>query len=144
MRGISQFGEMDKKKRHFFCQGELPEDQKRILGESGLLDGLTTHLWQRHYEELKAFYMEHGHCNMPADYEENPKLAKWVEWQHCRHIFYAVSAEQKELFGQIGFKLNNIVDDSSGAARVSLPDNKGKNGNPMKEMHCVPHYQHYK
>lgn len=37
--------------------------------------------WQKHYEELKDYKKEFGHCNVPARYTKNRRLGIWVSAQ---------------------------------------------------------------
>ena len=43
--------------------------------------------WKKRFEELKAFKVEHGHCNVPEGYEDNPKLGTWVTRQRTQYRF---------------------------------------------------------
>lgn len=41
--------------------------------------------FEEQLEALKQFKREHGHCNVPSKYPEDPKLASWVKEQRkCR------------------------------------------------------------
>jgi hypothetical protein len=40
--------------------------------------------WERHLSELRRFRIEHGHCNVPADF---PKLGLWVKEQRRHRSF---------------------------------------------------------
>jgi hypothetical protein len=41
--------------------------------------------WEESFELLKGFKEEHGHCNVPDKYKEDPKLGKWVSKQRLQH-----------------------------------------------------------
>jgi hypothetical protein len=45
----------------------------------------TRSLWDERYEELRHYKVEHGNCNVPFSYTENPLLAKWVKRQRYQY-----------------------------------------------------------
>ena len=57
--------------------GRLTDDRIRRLQSLGFVWSLRDD-WQKHYGELKAFKAKHGHCNVPARYNENRRLGIWV------------------------------------------------------------------
>ena len=64
--------------------GRLTEDRIRRLNELGFVWSLRDD-WTKHYEELKDFKKEHGHCNVPARYTKNRKLGIWVSAQRQQY-----------------------------------------------------------
>ena len=42
--------------------------------------GAPSHLssWEQRFKELESFKKEHGHCNVPCEYQSNPKLGRWL------------------------------------------------------------------
>lgn len=58
-------------------------------------------IWNEHFQELKKFKEEFGHCNVPEGYKYNKKLARWVAtMRHRRDI---IDIEKRTLLDQIGF-----------------------------------------
>jgi len=43
--------------------------------------GTKPEIWLRHYEQLLAFKIIHGHCRVPCKFNENKKLGSWVKLQ---------------------------------------------------------------
>jgi len=41
-------------------------------------------LWEKRFSELVRFKEEHGHCNVPRGWSENPALGTWVSSQRSR------------------------------------------------------------
>ena len=35
--------------------------------------------WDVQFSELQSFKEDHGHCNVPEDYDANRQLAQWVQ-----------------------------------------------------------------
>jgi len=56
--------------------GRLTDDRIRRLEALGFVWSLRDD-WQQHYEELKQFKEEYGHCNVPARYAPNRKLGRF-------------------------------------------------------------------
>ena len=66
--------------------------------------------WQERYEELIEYKKKYGHCDVPRKYDENKKLATWVNSQR---YFYRnvqsgkqsyITEERIELLQKIGFR----------------------------------------
>eukprot|EP00980_Cylindrotheca_fusiformis_P002493 scaffold586_cov68-Cylindrotheca_fusiformis.AAC.2 len=51
------------------------------LEEVGFVWDSHAAAWEQRHNELAAFRREHGHCNVPSQYPENPQLATWVKCQ---------------------------------------------------------------
>jgi len=47
------------------------------------------------FEELKIFISKHGHTDVPAKYEDNPKLGPWVSNQRYGYTNYKAGNKQK-------------------------------------------------
>lgn len=41
--------------------------------------------WNLRYEELREFYRQYGHSDVPAPYEANPSLSRWVKRQRWEY-----------------------------------------------------------
>lgn len=44
--------------------------------------------WEARFEQLKQYQVEHGDCNVPQKYTDNPKLGAWVKVQR-EHTTYS-------------------------------------------------------
>lgn len=64
--------------------GRLTHDRIQRLEELGFVWSLRDD-WYKHYEELKAFKREHGHCNVPARYQNNRRLGIFVSAQRQQY-----------------------------------------------------------
>lgn len=73
--------------------GRLTDDRIRRLQSLGFVWSLRDD-WQKHYEELKKFKAEHGHCNVPARYNQNRRLGIWVSAQRQQ---YKIMNQNQEL-----------------------------------------------
>jgi hypothetical protein len=52
--------------------------------------------WNKQFEELKAFYKEHGHSDVPQAYNDNPTLGRWCYKQRVRYKVYLELTHQSE------------------------------------------------
>ena len=58
------------------------------------------------FAELKRYRHEHGDCNVPLLWEENPKLASWVSRQRQFKREQRLSAEREARLNELGFVWN--------------------------------------
>jgi len=70
-------------------------ERVQVLGPLVELDTLERHIgavvldrlgvpWDKHYGELVAFKAKHGHCWVPQNYPESPRLSTWMNSQRAR------------------------------------------------------------
>jgi len=59
--------------------------------------------WEQHYQALKAFKKRYDHANVPDDWPENRRLAKWVKAQRGDYKKELLSAEKVKKLEAIGF-----------------------------------------
>lgn len=66
--------------------------------------------WESRYQELETFYREHGHSNVPEDYQGNVSLGQWCMNQRTAYRRYAngeptaLTAERIELLETLEFR----------------------------------------
>jgi hypothetical protein len=61
-------------------------------------------VWERMLCELVRFKEEHGHCNVPRGWSENPALGTWVTTQRTRAKKGIMTDEQRRRLEEIGFR----------------------------------------
>ncbi len=83
--------------------GKLPEHQIARLTELGFIWSLHEFKWQRMYDALVAYKQRIGHCWVPCDWPENPRLASWVTSQRNERVSGKLSEERFKLLDAIGF-----------------------------------------
>ncbi len=59
--------------------------------------------WEKMVAELVAYRTEHGDCNVPAYWPENPRLATWVGRQRHFRKLNALPQDRLERLDKIGF-----------------------------------------
>jgi hypothetical protein len=41
--------------------------------------------WNERFNELKQFWRDHGHTNVPRGYDKNKALGRWVDYQRTNY-----------------------------------------------------------
>ena len=54
-------------------------------------------------KELSAFKRKHGHCNVPANFDKDPRLGRWVAAQRYRGRLGELSEEEVAELRELGF-----------------------------------------
>ncbi|MDD5140399.1 MAG: Helicase associated domain protein [Verrucomicrobiales bacterium] len=62
--------------------------------------------WSEMFSEVGEFFKLHGHCNVPADWQANPELARWVYHQRAAKQRNNLTADQVRQMDEIGFAWN--------------------------------------
>ncbi len=65
-------------------------------------DGVTAE-WQTRFDELLSYRKTHGDCNVPAKWQENPQLSRWVSQQRQRRKSETLHPERQRRLDKIGF-----------------------------------------
>ncbi len=65
--------------------------------------------WFERYGQLLAYHQKHGNCDVPARWEENHLLGKWVVNQRVLQREGALESEKVELLDRLGFKWNPFL-----------------------------------
>ncbi|WP_257616748.1 DEAD/DEAH box helicase [Chlamydia suis] len=86
-----------------FKEGKLSEDGIARLEEIGFVWDVTEEAWEEHFLELKRFQEEHGHCNVPRWYPENPDLGSWVKAQRKTFKSGELSEDRIARLEELGF-----------------------------------------
>jgi hypothetical protein len=63
---------------------------------------LLDKLWEDKFLELRAFKAIHGHCNVPDNWSENPKLGNWVHNQRAFRKKRQLSEDRIQRLDEIG------------------------------------------
>ena len=92
----------------------LSEEQKSRLKAIGMQFGVSKveQLWQQNFEELKRFYEQNGHINVPKNHltSDGKKLNVWVQRQRVSRQNGTLSDEQITLLDDVGMEWRNIAD----------------------------------
>ena len=59
----------------------LTDERQSMLEELGFTWDSHNAAWEERFYELCMFKEEHGHCNVPSSFPENPPLAAWIKCQ---------------------------------------------------------------
>ena len=93
---------------------KLTEEQKSRLEAIGMQFGVSKdeRYWQQNYEELKRFYKEHGHIDVPSGYltSDGKNLKVWVNRQRTARNNVELSDEQIQLLDELGMEWRDRVE----------------------------------
>ena len=64
------------------------------------------------YQALQEYKKEHGHCNVPQSYSDNPQLGRWVSRQRQAKKNEILSTDKIQKLDQIGFQWTLIKPNS--------------------------------
>ena len=59
--------------------------------------------WQEMYDQLKAYYSQHGHSRVPQKWDENPKLSNWIIVQRRRYMDNKMRLDRKKKLDELHF-----------------------------------------
>ena len=62
-------------------QGDCPHDRSQRLDDLGFVWDLQDTGWAEMFTALVAYKQQHGDCNVPVRWPENPALGTWVNKQ---------------------------------------------------------------
>ncbi len=81
----------------------LRPDRFRRLQQLGFVWHCVKDQWEQRFAELEAFKSRHGHCSVPRDWRENPRLGTWVHNQRMRKRCGEVGPERIRRLEAVGF-----------------------------------------
>jgi Helicase associated domain len=84
-------------------KGALSADRKIRLDEIGFIWDALDSAWETKFAELKRYRDEHGDCNVPAVWRENPQLGSWVHTQRTVNKAGRLSTARKAHLDALGF-----------------------------------------
>ncbi|MFT7612948.1 MAG: hypothetical protein ACI9J3_001916 [Parvicellaceae bacterium] len=87
-------------------EGKLPEWKVGLMDHIGFpwswkLEQERMECWMNNYNCLKKYFGEHGHSNVPENWQQDKKLANWVAVQ--RQYAYRLSGAKELLLEDVGF-----------------------------------------
>ncbi|MBR1751026.1 MAG: Helicase associated domain protein, partial [Ruminococcus sp.] len=92
----------------------LTDNRKSRLEAIGMQFGVSNdeRYWQLNYEELKLFYEEHGHIDVPYGYltSDGKNLKVWVNRQRTARNNGKLSDEQIQLLDELGMEWRDRVE----------------------------------
>jgi len=74
-------------------------------------------LWDEKFKALLKYKAEHGDCNVPKRYKQNPKLGSWVYEQRRNHRNKTMSPDRIRKLEEIPFVWKASTDDAAAAQK---------------------------
>ena len=66
----------------------LTHARQEALEKLGFVWDSRRAAWEERFNELLAFRNKNGHCNVPTNFKENPKLSTWVKCQRRQYKLF--------------------------------------------------------
>ena len=90
--------------------GKLSSDRIQKLEVIGFSWDPDEDAWNRMYQTLQEYKQEHGHCNVPRGYPDNPKLATWISGKRQQKKNGKLSSDKIQKLEEVGFSWDAIED----------------------------------
>ena len=83
-------------------KGRLSKEKVRRLQVLGLEWSPEDEAWNQMLQKLRAFKSEHGHCQVPSAWPQNPALPRWVGKQLAQHEAGELRNDRRRELERIG------------------------------------------
>ena len=91
------------RQRVLYKKGLLGYSQIQKLNELGISWDTKQSQWEKMFSLINEYKKQHGHCNIPQNFEENPSLGSWVTSLRIRKKRGTLTIEQIEQLDDIDF-----------------------------------------
>lgn len=99
-------------------EGEVTEEEEMFTEQNNdkkQINKKVSKIWMNTYNKLKSYKQLVGHCNVPIQYDDDPKLARWVRKQRKQHMLFenskssSIGPEHIKLLEDVGFEWSDRV-----------------------------------
>ena len=91
------------KQRQDYKKNKLSQEKIELLNDINFDWDRHDTRWKEMYDQLKDFYHQHHHSNVPFRYPENYKLESWVRVQRHDYKRGLLSQERIDLLNELNF-----------------------------------------
>ncbi|MCR4289662.1 MAG: Helicase associated domain protein [Candidatus Scalindua sp.] len=98
-----QLGSWVSTQRQYYYSKKLNGERFKRLESIGFIWDKLEFEWQEMFDALKKFKENHGHCNVPQNWAETPRLADWTHQQRFLYRDGRLRANQNKHLKQLGF-----------------------------------------
>jgi superfamily II DNA or RNA helicase len=99
-----QLGVWVRGQRNNYSKGKLSADRIARLNAIGFEWDSLAVWWELSFSKLLSFMANNGHCRVPARYEADPELGRWVSDQRKLYLKGKISADRVERLESVGFE----------------------------------------
>ena len=92
------------RQRQLRSRGKISRKRTERLKGLGVVWDPRAAFWEMRFAELVRYKEDHGDCDVPSDWNENPPLGSWVKHQRKRARNGLMTDEQRRRLEQIGFR----------------------------------------
>ena len=90
------------KQRQEKKRGALLEERVKQLVALGVAWDPLDNFWENRFQDLARFKAQHGHCNVPVEFPENPALGTWLNNQRGLQRSGKLSADRVNRLERLG------------------------------------------
>lgn len=125
--------------RRFYLTNRISQNRINALESIGFDWDPFAYDWEIHFDELKEFQRENGHCIVPRSYNAGHKLGRWVGKQRMNFANKTLSQDRIDRLNALGFVWDpqshtweqnyeslKCFKEVHGHCRVPFSNNKGK------------------
>jgi hypothetical protein len=120
-------------------KGLLDRGRIRELDRLGVVWEPREREWEDRFTELVAYQAKYGHCNVPAEWSENPRLASWVYHQRQRRKLSTLTQDRLERLDKIGFVWTTTAEQAWEAKFAALVDYQRAHGHCRIAIYAKNH-----
>ncbi|MBF0359325.1 MAG: helicase associated domain-containing protein, partial [Magnetococcales bacterium] len=95
-----------KSQRREWIMGSLDSERKARLEEAGFIWNLEEAAWEEQFANLKNYYQQEGHFNLPPNLKNYPDLPAWVKKQRSLYSKKTLAKKRVAHLEEIGFIWN--------------------------------------
>jgi hypothetical protein len=66
-------------------ESTMTPERAQVLEQVGFVWDAHGSTWHRRFQQLHAFFLMQGHCNVPSSFPANPQLSTWVKFQRRQY-----------------------------------------------------------
>ena len=102
-------GDWCQKQRNIYKSNKLSPDRIKRLEDIGFEWNPLDARWEKMFAALVAYKLAHGNCNVPAEWDQNPKLGQWCYVLRRSYRKGTLSADHIKRLEEIGFEWERIA-----------------------------------
>lgn len=89
--------------RLYYVEGKLNESRRQRLLDAGFEFEPRNTSWWQSYSNLKQYWEQHGHTNIPYQYEDDASLGRWVHTQRAAYKRKRLSQDRMDALDELDF-----------------------------------------
>ena len=101
-------GDWCQKQRNVYKSNKLSPDRIKRFEDIGFEWNPLDARWEKMFDALAAYKLAHGNCNVPTEWDQNPKLGQWCYVLRRSYRKGTLSADHIKRLEEIGFEWEHV------------------------------------